>query len=100
MTTRHHRALEPIHRDVTSVYELLARIVAALDALEAGDVNLAATILYDLEIDVEAAQRDHDELAATCLASVVLLAVVDMAIFLEPRRSTFRTRLSHTYSHL
>ena len=41
-----------------------------------------------------------DELAATRLASVVLLAVVDMAIFLEQRRSTFRTRLSHTYNHL
>src|SRR5215813_15325534 len=38
-------------------------------------------------------------LAATVLALMVLLASVDMAIFLEHLGSTLRTRLSHTHTH-
>src|SRR5262245_53392967 len=41
----------------------------------------------------------YDELAATHFALVILLAVVDVAIFLELWRPTFRTRLSHTHGH-
>src|SRR5262249_33997583 len=41
----------------------------------------------------------YDELAATRLALVSVLAVVDMAIFLKWLRPTFRTRLSHAHGH-
>ena len=42
----------------------------------------------------------HDELAATRLALVILLAIVNVAILLELQRPTFRTYVSHAHGHL
>ena len=42
----------------------------------------------------------HDELTTARLALGILLAVVDMPIFLEPRRATFRIRLFTPHGHL
>lgn len=40
-----------------------ARVIAALEALEAGDVRLAETILLDLELDLEADENRWIRLA-------------------------------------
>jgi hypothetical protein len=42
----------------------------------------------------------HDELATSRLALVILLAVVNMAIFLEALGATLRTHLSPAQGHL
>jgi hypothetical protein len=54
---------------------------------------------HALFINDHQVRRVYDELAATRLAGVMLLAVVDMAIFLALRRPTFWTRLSHAHGH-
>jgi hypothetical protein len=43
------------------VHELLARVAAALVAIEDDDVATALEILADLELEVEAAQREELE---------------------------------------
>ena len=42
----------------------------------------------------------YDKLAATALALMILLASVNMAIFLERLGATFRTRISHPHGNL
>jgi hypothetical protein len=42
----------------------------------------------------------YDKLAATVLALVILLASVNMAIFLELLGATLRTHISHAHGHL
>jgi hypothetical protein len=84
-----HEVHEPPDTDADSATETVQ-----------GDL-LAEQALYQnaLFINDHPVRGIYDELAATVLALVMLLAVVDMAIFLELRRLTLRTRLSHAYGH-